>query len=236
MAEQKPEALTQAALAEVHAAEGAHAAAKALTAAALERLQTARLRLREETARQAAEGGEGVEGEAPRGEAVEVRDLEDVLLRDVGGRLAAAGTWPLVIDPSEQASVFLRYADTNYASALSAVAMAPDRLRKSLLGSLRYGKPFVLDFMGADLFQETVKMFDQVHPGLMEMILTNSLVRDEEYLELLKAEDGEEYLASNFQEERMKKFKVIFLTSCRFPNEALVERTYPLRVKVKGER
>jgi hypothetical protein len=32
-----------------------------------------------------------------------------VLVRDVGGKIAASGRWPLVIDTSGQASVFLRY-------------------------------------------------------------------------------------------------------------------------------
>jgi hypothetical protein len=38
-----------------------------------------------------------------------LQDLDDVLVRDVGGKLAATGKWPLVIDTSGQASVFLRY-------------------------------------------------------------------------------------------------------------------------------
>lgn len=35
--------------------------------------------------------------------------LNDVLIRDVGGKLAASSKWPLVVDTSGQASVFLRY-------------------------------------------------------------------------------------------------------------------------------
>ncbi len=37
------------------------------------------------------------------------QDLDDVLVRDVGGVVAASGRWPLLIDTSGQASVFLRY-------------------------------------------------------------------------------------------------------------------------------
>lgn len=32
-----------------------------------------------------------------------------MLIRDVGGKIKADGRWPLVVDPSGQASVFLRY-------------------------------------------------------------------------------------------------------------------------------
>lgn len=52
------------------------------------------------------EGEEG--GEEVVGQLVGIKDLDDVLVRDVGGKLAATGKWPLVIDTSGQASVFLR--------------------------------------------------------------------------------------------------------------------------------
>lgn len=61
-----------------------------------------------------ARGGEGgglageEGGEEVVGQVVGIKDLDDVLVRDVGGKLAATGKWPLVIDTSGQASVFLR--------------------------------------------------------------------------------------------------------------------------------
>lgn len=35
--------------------------------------------------------------------------LDEVLMRDVGDKIRSDGRWPLVIDPSGQSSVFLRY-------------------------------------------------------------------------------------------------------------------------------
>ena len=37
------------------------------------------------------------------------QELDDVLVRDVGDKIKSDGRWPLVIDTSGQASVFLRY-------------------------------------------------------------------------------------------------------------------------------
>ena len=37
------------------------------------------------------------------------QELDDVLVRDVGDKIKSDGRWPLVIDASGQASVFLRY-------------------------------------------------------------------------------------------------------------------------------
>lgn len=57
-------------------------------------------------------------------------DLDDVLVKDVGNKVRDSGKWPLVIDPSNQASVFLRYLDTNYVNACSSKNMEPNRLRR----------------------------------------------------------------------------------------------------------
>ena len=40
---------------------------------------------------------------------VDLTELSDVLFRDVGGRIASDGRWPLIIDASKRSSVFLRY-------------------------------------------------------------------------------------------------------------------------------
>lgn len=51
-----------------------------------------------------------MDGEEPLpGMVVDIKDLDDVLIRDVGNKVAGDGRWPLVVDPSGQASVFLRY-------------------------------------------------------------------------------------------------------------------------------
>eukprot|EP00955_Chlamydomonas_euryale_P105735 365661-Chlamydomonas_euryale.AAC.20 len=81
--------------------------AKARATEASRRLDAARLALRESVA--AATHCDGVDEAPIAGIAVEIRDLDDVLVRDVGEKIKADGRWPLVIDPSGQASVFLRY-------------------------------------------------------------------------------------------------------------------------------
>lgn len=46
-------------------------------------------------------------------------------------------SWPLVIDPSGQAAIFLRYRDTNYLNTANPADMAVEAIRLALLGSLR---------------------------------------------------------------------------------------------------
>ncbi|EFJ52920.1 hypothetical protein VOLCADRAFT_115853 [Volvox carteri f. nagariensis] len=230
--EKKPEGLTGVALDQIHSAEKVVEDARKRATEAAEALDTARLRLHREQQQQLAEGGE--EAEALPGVPVAVRALNDVLIRDVGGLIAASGKWPLVIDTSGQASVFLRYQDTNYVNALNSRHMEPHMLRRALLGAIRYGKAMVLDLQDCDLWPEMPRMFDQVlvHPGLLASVLDRSLLKEERYTALIRAEDGEEYDKNKFQESRIRAFGFIVLTSSRQPNPQLVERMYCLRVMI----
>ena len=64
-----------------------------------------------------------------KGVKVTIRDLEDVLIRDVGNKIADDGRWPLLIDETGQVSVFVRYTDTNYLNAANPGNMEPDKIR-----------------------------------------------------------------------------------------------------------
>jgi len=59
-------------------------------------------------------------------------------MRDVGNRIKDAGKWPMLIDPTGQASTFLRYRDTNYLCSLNPQNMHPETIRLGLLGALRH--------------------------------------------------------------------------------------------------
>mmetsp|Transcript_17327 Transcript_17327/g.52118 ORF Transcript_17327/g.52118 Transcript_17327/m.52118 type:complete len:511 (-) Transcript_17327:11-1543(-) len=105
--ENKPDDLIKMTLDQIKLSELTVESAKARATEASRRLDAARLALRESVA--AATHCDGVDEAPIAGIAVEIRDLDDVLVRDVGEKIKADGRWPLVIDPSGQASVFLRY-------------------------------------------------------------------------------------------------------------------------------
>ncbi|KAL3869152.1 hypothetical protein ACJMK2_041866 [Sinanodonta woodiana] len=97
------------------------------------KLAAAKLKLRE----QQRDKGDGAEEDLP-GLKVQVRELDDVLFRDVGNKIKDSGKWPLIIDTTGQAATFLRYRDTNYIRALSPVDMEQDKARLAILGAIRY--------------------------------------------------------------------------------------------------
>ena len=105
----------------------------------------------------AEHGSESKEGGPQLGIPVSVKELDDVLFRDVGNKMANDGRynkiqcmaslytheinsnfrWPLVIDLGKQCATFLKYRDTNYLCALSPRDMECETIRLAILGALR---------------------------------------------------------------------------------------------------
>ncbi|XP_062045383.1 IQ motif and ankyrin repeat domain-containing protein 1 [Lepus europaeus] len=187
-----------------------------------ETLALARLELRE----QAQED----EAAAP-GLRCQVTELHDVLLKDVGDRIRADGRWPLVIDPSGQAATFLRYQDTNYLDTVNPEHLRPERVRLALLGALRYGKPLVFDLRELDLFAAVLRQLDAVQPGLAQALLSRGLLQQERYLSLRRPADGPEYDPARFQEARLHRFRLLFVTRARWPPAEQLQALLPVRVQ-----
>ncbi|KAJ8305740.1 hypothetical protein KUTeg_016285 [Tegillarca granosa] len=145
------------------------------TEKAREILSQAKLKLRE----QQMEGRDAATDEELPGVKVNIRELDDVLLRDVGNKIKDSGRWPLMIDPSGQAATFLRYRDTNYLNALSPHQMEPERVRMAVLGSIRYGKYLVLDMMEVDMFDTVGDVWDNIQKGLLSMIMDKTILQEE---------------------------------------------------------
>ena len=55
--------------------------------------------------------------------------------------------------------------------------MEKERIRKALLGALRFGKPVVFDMEDANLFDQIQTFIDNVHPGLYQSALDGSITK-----------------------------------------------------------
>ena len=223
--ERKPQSLCEAALGAVKDAEATNDAAKKRLATAREAMQEAKLAYR--TARE-----EESEEQEEVGQRIELQELDDVIIRDVGNKLGGSGA--LVIDTSGQASVFFRYADTNYVNACSRKDIEPNRLRRSLLGAIRYGKPCIIDTMGVDLWDEICNALEGVQPNLVKQVLNGEITKPDNYMRLVRKEDGEEYDPNKFQDARIKSFRSVVLTTTRQPETAMVEsglKTFRINIR-----
>ena len=135
------------------------------------KLQQAKLALREQAA------SSGSDTSLYCGVKCNVKELEDVLFRDVGDKIKNSEKGVVVLTElgrSKQAATFLRYRDTNYVHILSQQEMEADRLRMALLGSMRFGKCLVVDFDNMDMFDALRTYLDKIKLGLFDACLDKS--------------------------------------------------------------
>ncbi|XP_046549030.1 IQ motif and ankyrin repeat domain-containing protein 1-like [Haliotis rubra] len=194
---------------------------------AQDKLAFAKMKLREQ--QMTLPGVTGGHADLP-GVKVMVRELDEILLRDVGNKIKDSGKWPLIIDTSGQAAVFLRYRDTNNMNALRPADMEPDRIRMALLGAIRFGKPVVLDMMEVDMFETFSDRMDLIQKGLMASVMNKTILQNHRYFSLLKDSDGEEYSRTRFNDLYTQNFRFFIVTKNPYPPESLMEMTYPIRV------
>ncbi|CAH1774100.1 unnamed protein product [Owenia fusiformis] len=192
------------------------------------KLQQAKLRLREQQMNN-AELGDDLPGLK-----VTVRELDDVLVRDVGNKIKDSGKWPMIIDRTGHATTFLRYQDTNYVNAINPQFMDKDKLRLALLGAIRYGKPFVIDMMELDLWEQIEMRMNDVEAGLLKSILDKSIIQNEKYLSLLRDTDGDDYSRNRFTDLRTSNFKFVLITKNPYPSKDMIENFYVIRTDVSS--
>ena len=166
---------------------------------------------------------------------INIKEFDDMILRDLSGLIKnSTEKWPLIIDQNDQASTFLRYRDTNYINCLDMQSMQGEKFRRSLIGAIRYGKPFVLDLMQYDqeLIESVKIVCGQIsYPNLFEDLCSKQLMHKDNFMRLVKLEsDGKEYEHHNFNEIRLKNFKILFLTANPYPNDKLMKLTMPIKI------
>ena len=174
------------------------------------------------------------EGTLPERTRCSLQEMDELIIRDIGGALATDGRWPLLIDLSKQAATFFRYRDVNYISAASPKDTESDALRLALLGAIRYGKPLVIDLLDVDLWDTMVDRFNAIAEGLMEAIVTQEILNKEWYESLIKESDGDAYKPVFFTDDRLAHFKILWVTTLRFPDPNMIDQCFPIEVVPRG--
>ncbi|XP_064382225.1 IQ motif and ankyrin repeat domain-containing protein 1-like isoform X2 [Halichondria panicea] len=162
---------------------------------------------------------------------INIRELDDVLLKDVGNKITNSDKWPLIIDSNQQAATFMRYRDTNYLNVCSPKNMETDTIRMALLGAIRYGKFAVIDLMDIDnIWRSVEQRFETVQKNLLAELMSKQLMKEEKYLSLVKKSDGPEYSPKMFQGARTQNFKFVLVTQLPHPPEELLQQCYTIRI------
>ena len=85
----------------------------------------------------------------------------------------------MIMDETKQAAIFLKYQNANCLNAVEPRDMLPETIRLALIGSLRFGKPLVIDMMEVDMYQTISDVMEEILPGLMAMIMNKSILKEE---------------------------------------------------------
>jgi len=156
------------------------------------------------------------------GREVCVKDMNNVLLRDIGDRIADGSRWPLVVDEGELVQKMLVYAGCVVLNFWKAEDMQAERIRKGLLTMLRGGGIFAIDLFcfstGVDRAL-LAQPFEALREGLFEELLSRSLLEIPKgkhwprFHDLIRPDEKHKFGIEHFDEGRTKKFKFVVVTS-----------------------
>ncbi|GFN98447.1 hypothetical protein PoB_002495300 [Plakobranchus ocellatus] len=159
---------------------------------------------------------------------VPFKQVDAMVVYDKEGTVKATGKWAIVMDENSLIGRFLRHRDVNMLTAPDNADMQPEVIRKALLGSVKYGKPFVIDMMETDMYEFLVERFDEILPGLFEMVIDKSIIKDESYMKIVKDSDGPEFHSK--YDYNIDDFSFLIITSCMAPKETILRKMYPVKV------
>jgi len=177
---------------------------------------------------------------ATTGRDVPVRELNNVLLRDLGERIALSSRWPLVIDPENIAQKLIQYSGCSLLNFFYPSDMEPERLRMSLLTMVRAGGVLALDLLsfGTGVALELLAQpFEELRPKLFADLCSRQLLKAASnrgmppFFELVtKEERQDKFRTQVFDEKRTAKFKFMILTTTELPHQELIEHFDLIRV------
>ena len=94
----------------------------------------------------------------------------------------------------------------------------------------RYGKTLVIDLLDIDLWDIVRDKFDAIRAGLFEDLLDNKVIRESCYAKLIKPEDGDAYKLKHWIDQRTENFRVLFITTVRYPDDDMLATLLPIEV------
>eukprot|EP00933_Yihiella_yeosuensis_P073836 TRINITY_DN82600_c0_g1_i1.p1 TRINITY_DN82600_c0_g1~~TRINITY_DN82600_c0_g1_i1.p1 ORF type:complete len:408 (-),score=77.14 TRINITY_DN82600_c0_g1_i1:260-1417(-) len=174
------------------------------------------------------------------GREVVVRELNNVLIRDIGDHIASSDKWPLVIDPSDCAGKMLQYTGCAVLNFWRPGEVTPEKVRLALLSMIRGGGVLAIDLFAVSAGTSKsllAEPFEAIRPGLFDEVLDRSILQIQKgetwprYRSLIdKATDGKRFAVEVFDDSRTRQFKVAIITSSPVPHPDLLELFDVIRV------
>lgn len=190
------------------------------------------------------ENGEPI---SPVDSVIWLKDLSDVVLKDVGGKRREDGRWPMIFDPSGKSTTFFTYSGAVQfdAEQLSLYAISENKeekrlLLKALLKHMKYGGAVMIN-LGEDIskLQMVEDAFNEIQKGLFNTLTDRSVLYSymlpRRFLDVVPVEMREEFSEYMFQDEELGKFVLGFVVTGNEPEPEVFEKEchmfYTVKVK-----
>lgn len=173
----------------------------------------------------------------PSGQAGHSAQIIIQRLPDVLDELTLRGErYALIVDLGGKALIYLQYRDCNCLNSCRPADVAPEAVRRALVGALRYGKPLVLDLtlMGDVSLPMLDAFFEAVRPGggLRDAVLDRRILRPEAYEPLLTPDElgaHSDLRPSQWQEATTARFCLCVVTKNPILLPEITERFFVVK-------
>ncbi|KAH3809220.1 IQ motif and ankyrin repeat domain-containing protein 1-like [Dreissena polymorpha] len=149
----------------------------------------------------------------------------------VGEKLKQSGRWMLIIDRNGNCGTFLKYRDVNMIQVTSQAQFATEPMRKALMGSLKFGKPAVLDISDSDqekIMDVASEKYNEIYPECWTDLMDHSIMKDDnKWGKLYQENDPDDY--DNKYDYHADQFQFIVLTNLD-PASTAMENFFPVIV------
>jgi len=157
-----------------------------------------------------------------------LQDALDSILRD-------NERYTLVLDLGGHAMTFFQYRDVNLVQSYRPDDVEPNALRKKVMGSLRYGKPLIVDYLSIELDEAAIKeTFDQVMPGLLGLLLNKKILEEDNYKQLIREGDDPDYALDAWKQRNLDFFHLIFVSKLVKLPDWICDKFFVLKVAGGG--
>jgi len=165
-----------------------------------------------------------------------LKDVADVVLKDVGGKRREDGRWPLVFDPSGNCETFFRYNGSavftvEELAALTASSDKDDqeRLLCALLKHLKYGGALII-VLGKELANMSLaeNYFNEIEKGFFGTLTDRSVLYSyllvRRFLPLVPRQLQKDYCEYMFEDDNLSKFVLAFVVNDNEPDNEVLEK------------
>lgn len=164
-----------------------------------------------------------------------LKDLSDVVVRDVGGQRREDGRWPLMFDPSGKSVTFFSYSGAVLFTADElSVFQAGDkdqqrRLLLALLKHLKYGGNVIIS-LGDDWakMEQVEDAFNAIEKGFFNTMMDRSVLYSyllpRRFMHLVPHDMKDEYAELMFDDEQLSKFVLGFVLCADEPEREVMEK------------